>query len=701
LSKPKGRYPKQKGVAADPSCFINRELSWVAFNERVLHQALDRSWPLLERVKFLSIFYNNLDEFFMIRVSGLLRQLREGFVDLPPDRMTPTEQLIALRERIALSLERAQRCFQQDLLPELQREGITLVTPDSMSDKHRGYLRRFFELEVFPILTPLAFDAGHPFPHISNLSLNLAIILKDQKKGERFARLKVPDTFPRLIPVPADRDKILRKMGIPGDGRCFMWFEDLIRMNLDSLFPGYRVEDSYLFRITRDADIEIEEDEADDLLESIQEEVDRREFGSVVRLEVEDRTPKRIRNILAENLEISPHQVYAMSPPLGLSCLSELCRVRRPDLKDRPFQPFVPKDLSQGTDIFRTVRSRDVLLFHPYDSFSPLVEFLRQASQDPSVLAIKQTLYRVGPKSPIVEALLEARQQDKQVSVLVELKARFDEENNIEWAKRLESAGVHVVYGVPGLKTHAKICLVVRREKGGIVRYVHMGTGNYNAATASIYSDLGLITCDPEIGADASEFFNLLTGYSKQDSFRKLIAAPAAMRRRIMEMIAREVENHRRGLGGAMIIKVNALVDRECIEALYAASAQGVPVFLIVRGICCLKPRLEGLSRRIWVTSIVGRFLEHSRVFAFYNGGNPEIYLGSADLMPRNLDRRVEIMFPLEDRKLKEAVIRYLLLPQMLDDRRSFRLNPDGTYTPPSGGFDSQEWLMSVRGAWH
>lgn len=701
MSKPKGRYPKQKGVAADPSCFINRELSWVAFNERVLHQALDRSWPLLERVKFLSIFYNNLDEFFMIRVSGLLRQLREGFVDLPPDRMTPTEQLIALRERIALSLERAQRCFQQDLLPELQREGITLVTPDSMSDKHRGYLRRFFELEAFPILTPLAFDAGHPFPHISNLSLNLAIILKDQKKGERFARLKVPDTFPRLIPVPADRDKILRKMGIPGDGRCFMWFEDLIRMNLDSLFPGYRVEDSYLFRITRDADIEIEEDEADDLLESIQEEVDRREFGSVVRLEVEDRTPKRIRNILAENLEISPHQVYAMSPPLGLSCLSELCRVRRPDLKDRPFQPFVPKDLSQGTDIFRTVRSRDVLLFHPYDSFSPLVEFLRQASQDPSVLAIKQTLYRVGPKSPIVEALLEARQQDKQVSVLVELKARFDEENNIEWAKRLESAGVHVVYGVPGLKTHAKICLVVRREKGGIVRYVHMGTGNYNAATASIYSDLGLITCDPEIGADASEFFNLLTGYSKQDSFRKLIAAPAAMRRRIMEMIAREVENHRRGLGGAMIIKVNALVDRECIEALYAASAQGVPVFLIVRGICCLKPSLEGLSRRIWVTSIVGRFLEHSRVFAFYNGGNPEIYLGSADLMPRNLDRRVEIMFPLEDRKLKEAVIRYLLLPQMLDDRRSFRLNPDGTYTPPSGGFDSQEWLMSVRGAWH
>lgn len=690
-------------VALDPELFINRELSWVDFNERVLSQALDRSWPLLERVKFLSIFYNNLDEFFMIRVSGLLRQLNEGILELPPDRMTPSQQLGALRERITALLDRANRCFREELLPSLAEEGISFLNPTSIKDKHRAYLSRFFDREIFPILTPLAFDAGHPFPHISNLSLNLAVILRDGKRTERFARLKVPDTFPRLVAVPADLDRPVTKKGLPeGEQRRFMWFEDIIRMNLDSLFPGYRVEDSFLFRVTRDADIEIEEDEADDLLESIQEGVDRREFGSVVRLEIEDRAPKRIRNMLADNLGISPHQVYPLTPPLGLSCLMELWRLKRPDLKDRSFQPFVPKDLSNGRDLFRAVRSRDVLLFHPYDSFAPLVEFLRQAANDPSVLAIKQTLYRVGPNSPVVEALLEARQQDKQVSVLVELKARFDEENNIEWARRLESEGVHVVYGVPGLKTHAKICLVVRRERGGIVRYVHMGTGNYNAATSSIYSDLGLITCDPHIGADASEFFNALTGYSKQESYRKLITAPFTMRKRILELIGREVRNQRAGLGGAIIIKVNSLVDRRCIEALCWASQEGVPVFLLVRGVCCLRPGVKGVSDRVGVVSIVGRFLEHARVFAFYNGGDPEVFLGSADLMPRNLDRRVELLFPLEDPRLRDAVVRFMLLPQMMDRRRAFRLNPDGSYSPPAAdGFDSQAWLIENRGLWH
>ncbi|MCX7828417.1 MAG: polyphosphate kinase 1 [Thermanaerothrix sp.] len=699
----KGSAPAQtEEPSSGPGCFINRELSWVDFNERVLMQAMDPSWPLLERAKFLSIFYNNLDEFFMIRVSGLVRQLNEGFLELPPDRMTPSQQLGALRERVTALLDRADRCFRNHLLPELEKAGISFVQPESVKDKQRGYMKRFFDREIFPILTPLAFDAGHPFPHISNLSLNLAVILKDQKRGERFARLKVPDTFPRLMPIPLDEDKPLKRMGLFDGGKRFMWFEELIRMNLDSLFPGYRVEDSYLFRVTRDADIEIEEDEADDLLESIQEGVDRREFGSVVRLEIEERAPKRIRNMLAENLNILPHQVYPLTPPLGLSCLMELWRLKRQDLKDRPFQPFIPKDMSPGRDLFRTVRSRDVMLFHPYDSFSPLVDFIRQSANDPSVLAIKQTLYRVGANSPVVEALLEARQQDKQVSVLVELKARFDEENNIGWAKRLEAEGVHVVYGVPGLKTHAKICLVVRREKGGIVRYVHLGTGNYNAATASVYSDLGLLTCDPDIGADASEFFNALTGYSKQDSYRKIITAPSAMRRKLLELIDREVRNHLAGLGGAIIMKMNALVDRRCIEALYRASRSGVPVFLIVRGMCCLKPKVKDLSDRIEVVSIVGRFLEHARVFAFYNGGDPRVYLGSADLMPRNLDRRVELLFPLEDRRLKDAVMRFVLIPQMLDRRRAFYLNPDGTYSPPSAeGFDSQGWLIENRGLWH
>ncbi|WP_352426064.1 polyphosphate kinase 1 [Aminomonas paucivorans] len=701
------KQPKQPRKKSEPFCFFNRELSWLRFNERVLAQALDPSTPLLERVKFLAIFGSNLDEFFMIRVSGLRRQFLEGVLDLPPDGMTPAEQLGAVRKRLLPTLDQVSACWQKDLLPRLREAGIDVVPYDSVKDKHRSGLRRFFEREIFPILTPLAFDPGHPFPHISNLSLNLAIVLKDPRRGERFARLKVPGTFPRLLPVPNDDDEGLHKIGLKTHApRRFLWFEEMIRANLDMLFPGYQVEESFLFRVTRDADIEIEEDEADDLLESIQEGIDRRRFGSVVRLEIEKDAPKRIRDILTRNLELAPYQVYSLDVPIGAADLMELCKTERPDLKDPPFQPAVPRDLVRGKPLVEAIRQRDLLLYHPYDSFVPVVDFLRQAANDPDVLAIKQTLYRVGGNSPIVEALMEARQQDKQVAVLVELKARFDEENNIGWARALESAGVHVVYGFVGLKTHAKVCMVIRREKGGIRRYVHLGTGNYNAGTAAVYGDFGLLTCDPDIGADASELFNSLTGYSRQQAYRRLLVAPGNLRQEILRRIHREVEQHVACGGGRLAFKLNALVDRECIQALYRASQAGVKVDLQVRGICCLCPGVPGVSENIRVTSVVGRFLEHARVFAFHNGGEEEVFLGSADLMPRNLDRRVEVLFPVLDPQIRASILENILPMHLRDNRRAFLLGSDGEYvrlTPQEGEepVDSQQWLVDHRGTWH
>ena len=701
------KQPKQPRKKSEPFCFFNRELSWLRFNERVLAQALDPTTPLLERVKFLAIFGSNLDEFFMIRVSGLRRQFLEGVLDLPPDGMTPAEQLGAVRKRLLPTLDQVSACWQKDLLPRLREAGIDVVPYDSVKDKHRSGLRRFFEREIFPILTPLAFDPGHPFPHISNLSLNLAIVLKDPRRGERFARLKVPGTFPRLLPVPNDDDEGLHKIGLKTHApRRFLWFEEMIRANLDMLFPGYQVEESFLFRVTRDADIEIEEDEADDLLESIQEGIDRRRFGSVVRLEIEKDAPKRIRDILTRNLELAPYQVYSLDVPIGAADLMELCKTERPDLKDPPFQPAVPRDLVRGKPLVEAIRQRDLLLYHPYDSFVPVVDFLRQAANDPDVLAIKQTLYRVGGNSPIVEALMEARQQDKQVAVLVELKARFDEENNIGWARALESAGVHVVYGFVGLKTHAKVCMVIRREQGGIRRYVHLGTGNYNAGTAAVYGDFGLLTCDPDIGADASELFNSLTGYSRQQAYRRLLVAPGNLRQEILRRIHREVEQHVACGGGRLAFKLNALVDRECIQALYRASQAGVKVDLQVRGICCLCPGVPGVSENIRVTSVVGRFLEHARVFAFHNGGEEEVFLGSADLMPRNLDRRVEVLFPVLDPQIRASILENILPMHLRDNRRAFLLGSDGEYvrlTPQEGEepVDSQQWLVDHRGTWH
>jgi polyphosphate kinase len=686
---------------SDSSLFINRELSWLEFNGHVLDEA-ETPLPLLERVKFLSIFANNLDEFFMIRVSGLSRQLTGGVVEIPPDGMTPSQQLAGIREVLSRQLARQANVWLNDLLPGLEGAGIRISHYDKLQPGQRSALRRFFMETVFPVLTPLAFDPAHPFPHISNLSLNLAVVVKDPELGESFARVKVADVFPRLVQVPEDDgSQPYDELGLKTvTGRTYVWLEDVIAANLDMLFPGLQVVASYPFRVTRDADLELTNDEASDLLAEVEEHVELRQWGSVVRLEVDGGTPERIRDVLVRNLELLPYQVFQHSEPLGMASLLELTNVERPDLKFPPHVPHVPAVLAKKDSIFETIAREDFLLYHPYDSFMPVVDFVREAATDPQVLAIKQTLYRVGANSPIVDALMEARQNGKQVAVLLELQARFDEENNIAWARALEDEGVHVVYGVMGLKTHAKVCMVVRREGSGIRRYIHLSTGNYNTVSGRIYTDLSYFTVDPVIAGDVSDLFNALTGYSRKTAYRKLLVAPGNLRGAIIERIERETERHRNHGDGRLIFKMNSLVDRECIQALYRASQAGVPIDLQVRGICCLRPGLPGLSESISVTSIVGRFLEHARIFYFRNGEEEEVLLGSADLMPRNLDRRVETLFPVETPSLKRIVIDEILERHLRDTAQARRLLPDGRYerVQPANGeppFNSQEWFMA------
>ncbi len=685
--------------------YINRELSWILFNRRVLDEALDRKKPLLERVKFLSIFSNNLDEFFMIRVSGLCRQLEEGVVDLPPDGMTAAEQLAAIRKGLMADLKRQLDCWHNDVVPELHKAGIDILAYKDLKEKQRKHLNNYFMKEIFPTLTPLAFDPGHPFPHISTLSLSLAVTLRDDDKRELFARVKIPESFPRLLPIPPDEDEKsdkMEKMGLPHATarERFIWIEDLVKANLGELFPGMKITGAVLFRVTRDADFEIEADEAEDLLHSIRESVERRRFGSAVRLQIEKEAPRRIREILTRNLELDLFQVYPLEDPVGMSSLMQLYKLDRPDLKDPSFTPTVPVELENPRGLFRAIAAGDILLYHPYDSFKPVVDFIRLASRDPDVLAIKQTLYRAGTNSPIVEALKEACQRGKQVAALVELKARFDEENNIGWARALEGSGVHVVYGLAGLKTHAKLCLVVRREKDGIKRYVHLGTGNYNAVTAGIYTDFGLFTANPEVGEDVSALFNMLTGYSKQKEYKRLLVAPHTLRREIVARIDREIAHHKKNGGGHLIFKLNAISDKESMDALYRASAAGVKVELQVRGICCLRPETPGLSENITVTSIVGRFLEHTRVFYFRNGGDEELYLGSADLMTRNLDRRVECLFPIEDGAIRQRILGVILPVHLSDNVNATRLTTEGEYVrvPVPEGMSpicSQQWMLN------
>ncbi len=686
----------------DPSLYINRELSWLQFNSRVLEEAEDPAQPLLERVKFLAIFFSNLDEFFMIRISGLREQLASGVVETSPDGMMPSDQLTAIRQELHNQLGRAIDCWHRELLPALDSEDIRLFSYDLLKPNHREALRRYFLREVFPALTPLAFDPAHPFPHISNLTLNLAVVAHDPERGECFARVKVPNNIPRLIRIPTAEDSVDTEsdpLTVAKDNH-FVWLEDIIADNLDLLFPGLTIKAAYLFRITRDADLEIEEDEAADLLSTIEEQVDLRHFGSVIRLELEQKTPDSIRDILVRNLNLASYQVYSYDLPMGLSSIIELCSIDKPELKYPPFLPATPPRLAKKESLFSALRHDDLLLHHPYDTFQPVVDFIREAAADPNVLAIKQTLYRVGSNSPIVEALMEARQNGKQVAVLLELKARFDEENNIEWARKLEDEGVHVVYGVLGLKTHAKLCMVVRRNEDGIHRYLHLGTGNYNPITSRIYTDFGFLTADPAMGRDVSDLFNALTGYSRKVSYHKLLVAPHGLREQIISRIDREISRQRSHGDGYLAFKLNALSDHACISALYRASQAGVKIDLLIRGICCLRPGIPQVSDTITVSSIVGRFLEHSRMYYFHNGGEEELYLGSADLMPRNLDGRVEVLFPIENQNIREHLLHSFLQVQLRDNVKARQLYPDGSYQKCSAEtdhqqFNSQEWLLN------
>jgi polyphosphate kinase len=674
-------------------------LSLLAFFRRVLEEAQDERNPLLERVKFLSIVGSNLAEFFMVRVAGLNHQVEAGVIELSSDGLTPSEQLLAIRQVVLELMQDARRCLQQ-LLHLLTETGIHILDYQALTDQQRTAANEYFEQVVFPVLTPLAFDPGRPFPYISNMSLNLAVLIRDQAGQERFARVKVPNTLPRLLPVRAPGDALDGASGSPP--MILVWLEQVIAANLHRLFPGMEVVQSHPFRVTRDAEMAIQEMEAEDLLETIERSVRERRFGSVVRVTVDPGMPSKIRDILTENLETGPHGLYTVDPPLGTSDLMALHSLDRPALKDTPFLPAVPPALDEGSDLFAAIRRQDILLHHPYDSFTPVVDLLRAAAHDPHVLAIKQTLYRVGRNSPVVEALLEAAANGKQVAVLVELKARFDEESNIEWARSLEGEGVHVVYGLPGLKTHAKIALLVRKEGDGIRRYVHLSTGNYNPVTAQVYTDIGLLTCDEAFGADASDLFNFLTGYSAKREYQRFLVAPINLRAGFQALIQREIDRARQGEGGHVIFKLNHLVDKQMIQWLYRASQAGVKVDLLVRGTCCLRPGAENLGGHLRVTSIVGRFLEHSRVYYFRNGGNEEVYVGSADLMPRNLDRRVETLFPIQDPRLVRYLRDHVLATYLADTVKARRLRADGTYervkpTPAEPPLDSQQWLIDHR----
>lgn len=705
---PKGARPTMVTTAAvdldDPAYYINRELSLLEFHRRVLEEAEDPSVPLLDRVKFLAIVGSNLDEFFMVRIAALKQQIDAGVVETPPDGMTPAEQLAAARKAALGLMEDARICLHQSLMPQLRTAGIHLLDFAELDDRQRERVETMFDTLIFPVLTPLAFDPGRPFPHISNLSLNLAVVIRDAQGAQHFARVKVPGSLPRLLPMKRSSGSVRRDGTVPYR-HSFVYLEQVVAAYLDRLFPGMEVVEAHPFRVTRDADTYVQELEASDLLETIERGVRQRQFGNVVRMAITATMPLYIRNLLMEELSVDPNDVYVLSAPLGLNGLFGLHAIDRHDLKYPHASPALPtafEGVRRPGQFFDAIRREDILVHHPYDSFAPVVDFLRAAADDPDVLAIKQTLYRVGRNSPVVDALLSAREHGKQISVLVELKARFDEQSNIEWAKRLEDEGVHVVYGLLGLKTHSKIALVVRAEGEHIRRYVHLATGNYNPITAAAYTDMGLFTCDEAIGADATDLFNYLTGYSAKQDYRKLLVAPINLRSGFERLVHREIAHHEAGRHGHLIFKANALVDRGMVRLLYEASRAGVQVDLIIRGICCLRPGVPGASDNVRVTSIVGRFLEHSRIYYFRNGGAEEVYLGSADLMTRNIDRRVEVVFPIEDPRHIRHLRDEVLATYLADNVKARLLGPDGRYTrvsrkPAEPPIDSQELLRAGR----
>jgi polyphosphate kinase len=679
----------------DPSYYFNRELSWLAFNKRVLHEGLDDRTPLLERLKFLAIFCSNLDEFFMVRVAGLKQQVVANVTKLTADGRTPSQQLTEISHALRPMVKEQDQVFEYTLKEELLKEGIFLNNYVDLNPEERFYLQQFYHDHIFPVLTPLAVDPSHPFPYISNLSLNLGVVVRDPDTDEElFARVKVPQTLPRFVPIP-------KEICQPDSDSHWVWtgvpLEQVIAHNLESLFPGMIIQECHPFRVTRNADIAVEEDEADDLLLAIEEELRKRRVGkSAVRLEIHRSTPKPIRDRLMKDLGLEEIDVYDIDGLLGLKDLFFFLSMPTPHLKDEPWGSVVPNRLKhvhkvvdgdndgrieqEGIDIFTLIRQGDILIHHPYQSFSASVQqFITQAAYDPDVLTIKMTLYRTSGDSPIVNALIAAAENGKQVAVLVELKARFDEENNINWARKLEQYGVHVVYGLVGLKTHTKTVLVVRQEGNEVRRYVHIGTGNYNPKTAKLYTDLGLITCRPELGNDLTNLFNYLTGYSRQKDYQKLLVAPVNMRERMVSMILREAEHCRNGGSGRIVAKMNSLVDTQIIRTLYEASQAGVQIDLIIRGICCLRPGMPGVSDNIRVISVIGRLLEHSRIFYFHNGGDEEIYIGSADWMSRNLTRRVEAITPIEQPDLKQE-LQEILGILLADNRQAWDLQADGTY---------------------
>lgn len=657
-------------------CFLfNRELSWLEFNRRVLAEAQNQTNPLLERLKFLSIFSTNLDEFFMIRVSGLKEQIVENVTELSPDGMSPAEQIREIRNTLRPMLAQQMSTLHEDIIPKLADQGITIHSYESLLPNEKNYLNDYFMRNVFPVITPQAVDASHPFPYISNLSLNLGIILeplaevklKHLSLEPRFARIKLPPNVPRLIPINEEKTK-------------FAMLGEVIKANAHELFAGMKMLECHLFRVTRDADIEIREDEAGDLLRTMEAELHRRRFRFPIRLEIASSMPDEMSRYLASSIGLTEQDVYRIDGFLNIADMMLLYSLERPTLKDRPISPTTPNILLEKKSVFEAIKQQDILLHHPYTSYNTVTDFINAAAEDQDVQAIKICLYRTGKDSPIVKALMHASQEGKQVTALVELKARFDEENNIEWAKRLENEGVHVIYGMRKLKTHSKVALVVRREESGLKRYVHLATGNYNPTTSRIYTDLGLLTCDEKIGADASDLFNFLTGYSQQTEYRQLLVAPVNMREKLIGLIKRESEQKLLGNEARIIIKANSLTDIEIIHELYKASEIGVKISLIIRGICMLKPAIKGISENIRVISIVGRFLEHSRIFYFANGGQNEIFIGSADLMQRNLNRRVEVIVPIKDEKLRQTIKTEILDTYLQDNTNAKILLNDGNY---------------------
>lgn len=690
---------------SDSQYYFNRELSWLEFNRRVLQEAIDPRNPLLERVKFAAIFGSNLDEFFMVRVANLQRKLEAQVSTLSPDGRTPQQQLDEISQQLHPMVDQLQALLEEELRPQLAAAGVHVLTYAELNSAQRRYFKQYFEERVFPVLTPLAVDPSHPFPLMSNLSLNLAVVLKDPDTGAgRFARVKVPDSFPRFVPLPGELH--------PKSDRPVAWagvaLEQIIADNLEALFPGMVIEEHHLFRITRDADLAVQEEEADDLAAAIAQELSKRRFGgSVVRFQFAPTMSEFVKHTLMQGMSVDANDIYVTPGWLGVRDLMAFMALPLPHLKDPVWEPVIPKRLRHlheeivigedtGEDIFYVIQQGDLLVHHPYESFPASVEhFITHAAHDPAVQAIKMTLYRTSSDSPIIKSLIDAAHNGKQVVALVEIKARFDEASNINWARALEEAGVHVVYGVMGLKTHTKVVLVVRQEGEEMRRYVHIGTGNYNAKTAKLYTDLGLLSCRADLGADLTDLFNFLTGFSKQKSFRKLLVAPVTLRDRMVALIHREIDHCQQGKAGRIIAKMNALIDPGIIKTLYEASQAGVQIDLIIRGMCCLRPGLPGVSENIRVISIVGRYLEHSRIFYFHNDGQEEVFIGSADWMQRNLDRRVEAVTPIEDPDGIQS-LKSILDLSLADNRQAWDLQPDGTYLRRQPSKDNPEQSVQV-----